>query len=292
MSDWKATVVALEIIKPGMLSLLQDAGRSGYQAYGLPGGGALDRQAAAAANYLVDQSPDHPVLEITLLGPDIIFRGAIQIALTGADLSPMLNGQPVTMYQTLSIMPGDRLTFGARREGCRTYMSVRGDWQIPAWLSSKSALRIGGQTWPEGSVLEKEKPVRIQISKPLAEKRIIKRPFYPSQVSVRLMPGPEFDGFSSHLIHHLTSYAFTLSSDCNRMGCRLVEPLPGYERKEELISSGIVPGTLQVLPTGQLILLLADAQTTGGYPRIANVEARDLDVIAQLGPGDKIRFVL
>ncbi|MCB0634324.1 MAG: biotin-dependent carboxyltransferase family protein [Saprospiraceae bacterium] len=292
MPDRKANWITMRILKPGMLSLLQDAGRNGYQAFGLPIGGALDRQAAQVANWLLEQSPDHPVLEITLLGPEIEFEGPIQIALTGADLSPQINGQPAAMYRTLSISAGDHLSFGTRVQGCRAYLGVRGDWDVPTWLGSQSALRVGGQIWPSGSVLERGQQLRIRGGTPIESRQVKKRPFYSAQATLRLIPGPEFDRFSPASIDYLTSHAFTLSPDCSRMGYRLEEGLPDYRPGGELISSGIVPGTIQVLPSGKLIVLLADAQTTGGYPRLANIQDRDLDVPAQLAPGDKVRFLL
>jgi antagonist of KipI len=232
------------------------------------------------------------VLEITMLGPEIEFQGPLQIALTGADLAPRINGQAAAMNQTLSLSAGDRLTFGARKRGFRTYLAVRGDWQLPDWLGSQSALQVGEETWPRGSVLKKESCLKITPAPVIKPKQLEKPPFYSTQVTLRLLPGPEFTRFSAAAIEYLTTHPFTLSPDCSRMGCRLEEALPDYKLGEELISSGIVPGTLQVLPSGKIIIRLADAQTTGGYPRIANIQDRDLDAMAQVGPGDKVRFVV
>lgn len=292
MTDHKDKLVNLRIIKAGMLSLFQDGGRSGHQAYGLPAGGALDRQAMQDANYLLEQEADHPIIEITLLGPEILFEGTLQIALTGADLSPMINSEPTLMYQTITVLAGDRLTFGVRKNGCRTYLGLRGRWQLPDWLGSHSALWLGGKILPEGSMLRAGDCLSIAVDPLIAERQIKKPPFYPTQPTLRLVPGPEFDRFPLTTIKYLVSNAFTLSADSSRMGCRLNEALPDYQVREELISSGIVPGTVQVLPSGRLVLLLADAQTTGGYPRVATVQDRDLDAVAQLIPGNKVRFVI
>lgn len=286
------SIARIEVEKAGLLSLIQDSGRNGYQAFGLPVGGALDRRAAETANWLVGQRKDAPVLEITLQGPVLRFEADLQIAITGADLSPTVAGEKVARYQTLNLKKGQRLEFGPRQSGCRAYLAIGGQWEIPRWLGSYSSLQIGQEFWPSGSRLEDGSCLQIGQRTPVAVRSVApkEQPFHAHQITLRFMAGPEFSWFPDGLIRHFTTYPFTLGADSNRMGYRLREELPGYRAGRELISSGIVPGTVQILPSGAPVILLADAQTTGGYPRIANILNKDLDYLAQLVPGDKIRF--
>ncbi|PHN04928.1 5-oxoprolinase subunit C family protein [Flavilitoribacter nigricans] len=290
----KEQAVTLQIIKSGLLTLVQDGGRLGQQAFGLPTGGVMDRRAAATANWLTGQPEDYPVLEITLQGPEIQFDGSLQIAITGADLSPTIDEVPVANYQTLDVKEGQTLRFGAARSGCRAYLAIRGRWQIKEWLGSFSGLAVAGKYWPPGSRLEKDTRINIWPGEPLAARKLSSReqPHHSHELSVRVMEGPEVDWFPASAIQFFTSHAFTVGPDSNRMGYRLRENLPDYQPQLELISSGIVPGTIQVLPAGNPVVLLADAQTSGGYPRLGNVLSRDLDFLAQLVPGDRIRFVM
>jgi antagonist of KipI len=294
LASMERSSVKLDIRKSGLLTLVQDKGRNGHQAYGLPLGGALDRRAAVAANYLLGQAAEAPLLEITLQGPEICFGGDLQIALTGADLNPVLDGKPIALYQTLAVRAGQVLAFGRARSGCRAYLAIRGRWQMPDWLGSYSGMKIGAQYWPAGSRLEAGMEISIVPDTFLEPRRIPPqdRAFHSRQLSVRVMAGPEFAWFSRASVEYFTSHAFRISPDSNRMGYRLRESLPDFRPDRELISSGIVPGTVQVLPSGSPVILLADAQTTGGYPRIANVLDRDLDYLAQLVPGDQVRFLL
>lgn len=284
--------VKIHCLKSGLLTLVQDMGRSGHQAFGLPVGGALDRSAARQANYLVGQTEDVPVLEITLQGPEIRFEGDLQIAITGADLSATIDGRPAARYQTINVLEGQILSFGRARSGCRAYLAIRGDWQVRKWLGSAGGLQLGKAYWPPGSRLEKGMELSI-LPKPTLETRWIslkERPYHAHQITVRVAPGPEYSWFSEAAVRYFKTHAFTVGPDSNRMGYRLREQLPDFKIDRELISSGIVPGTVQVLPSGSPVILLADAQTSGGYPRIANVLSRDLDDLAQLLPGDKVRF--
>lgn len=280
--------------KTGLYTSVQDKGRSGHQAFGVPVGGVMDRRAAAQANWLVGRPAGQAVLEITMQGPVLRFEGELQIALTGADLSAVINGQAVPMYQTLQVARGDVLSFGRRKNGCRTYLALGGHWQLPEWLGSAAAFRMGQQLWPPGSVLDRGDRLSVTTDGATPERRIDRkeRPYFSRQLTVRIWPGPEFDWLPEPALHYLTTHAFQLSNECNRMGYRLRESLPGYQPVRELISSGIVPGTIQLPPSGRPLILLADAQTTGGYPRIAIVADRDLDDLGQLTPGDQVRFLL
>lgn len=285
--------VKIRVEKAGLLTLVQDLGRIGHQSFGLSLGGALDRRAMRMANWLVGQSEDAPVLEITLQGPVIRFDGNLQVAITGADLNPQIDGKAVARYQTLEVQQGQTLQLGMAQAGCRAYVAIRGKWQLSNWLGSYSGIQIAGKYWPEGSRLEAGSEISVTPGLPIDLRKVEtkKIPHYSHQLTVRVLPGPEFGWFSEAAIRYFTTRAFTIGPNSNRMGYRLRESIPDFQLEQELISSGIVPGTVQVLPSGSPVVLLADAQTSGGYPRMANVVQADLDYLAQLVPGDRIRFV-
>lgn len=285
-------MIRVHVEKPGLHSLVQDSGRIGLQKYGVPIGGPLDRGAACMANQLVRNPPDTPVLELTLSGPQLRFEGDCQIALCGADLSPSLNGQPIALYQAIEVKDGALLRFGTPKSGCRAYLAVRGTWLLPQWLGSQSAFLQHTPCPTPESILSKGQILEIRPL-PLPFRSIPLSTTVdpiPPLSSIRVWPGPEFSMFSSLAIASFFGRKHRLSADSNRMGYRLTEPLDDIRPFPELISSGIVPGTIQVPPSGVPILLLADAQTIGGYPRIANVLLSDIDQLAQLRPGDWLRF--
>lgn len=278
----------------GLATSVQDFGRPGFQHLGIPVGGALDKEAMVCANKIL-ANPDHsPVLECTLIGPEIEFTGEGKICLTGAEMNAVLNQVPVRRYQAISVSSGDVLQLKGVHEGCRAYLGVQGKWKVASWLGSCSSLSsylsengfMGAiQT---GSTLEVENPSKpVDYSHPS-----FKKPYYASCYIIRVVTGPEFPRFSLLQIEDFFHKIFTVSKDANRMGYRLNESLVSYEVSREEISSGIIAGTIQITNSGQPIVLLADAQTTGGYPRIANIVSEDLDVFGQIKPGDEIKFML
>ncbi len=288
-----SSILSLHFLKPGLFTTIQDQGRFGYQAFGVPTSGALDQGAAALANELVGNSIDSPLLEITLMGPKIQFEGKGVIALTGADLSATLNGEACPLHQTVRVSDADVLQFGRPTHGCRSYLSVGGKWEIPSWLSSCSAITQNGAALTPASLIKKGSTIQVITRAhhgvaPRAQNwsRSTRSP------EIRVLPGPEFDLFSRFTIGEFFSKTYSISPDSNRMGYRLTEKLSSFHPPKELISSGIIPGTIQITSAGQPIVLLADAQTSGGYYRIVNVISADLDALAQLRPGDHLSFSL
>jgi antagonist of KipI len=283
----------LRFIKAGLLTTIQDLGRMGHQHVGIPVGGSMDKASAKLANELVGNALESPLLEITLLGPSIRFEGKGQIAITGAQLSPEVNGTALAQNQTININEGDVLNFGRPTLGCRAYLAVRGDWQVKTWLSSASAATSKGeiatpQSWvKKGDIIEVFSVDSINIIQASHPSHLdnLKKP-------IKVLMGPEFHLFSNHFVGLFFSKVFTISADSNRMGYRLTENIEGYEALSEIISSGVIPGTIQITNSGQPILLMADAQTTGGYPRFLNVGTNELDRLAQMKPGDEVRFEL
>ena len=217
----------VSIKKAGLFSIVQDTGRTGFQEFGVPRGGALDRRAAKTANWLVGQPDEAPVLEITLHGPKLQFEGPVQIALTGADLSPTINGEATKMYETLQLNAGDVLAFGGCRSGCRTYLAFGGDLLLEEWLGSYSGLKVGSEVVPKSAQIKKGNYLNIQPNAMISLRSLPlkQRPHHSRHLTVRVMPGPEFGYFSTKAIDFFSSYAFRLSSDCNRMGYRLGKKL-------------------------------------------------------------------
>lgn len=288
------STVTLHFEKAGLQTLVQDLGREGYRAFGVPIGGAMDRGAARAANWLVGNPPEAPVLEITLMGPRIRISGDCQIALTGADLSAQIDGQAVPRYETVELAGNSVLSFGKARAGCRAYLAVGGEWQVRSWLGSCSASAYAGADLTPDSFPGKDRPIVIKTRRFGEHRRISteNRPGYPPRLRVRVLPGPEFESFSPYAIGRFFSRGYLLTSDSNRMGFRLDAQIKDFIPNREVISSGVLPGTIQVTNSGQPIILMADAQTTGGYYRLAQVISADMDRLAQLRPGDEVWFSL
>ncbi|MEQ8704276.1 MAG: biotin-dependent carboxyltransferase family protein [Phaeodactylibacter sp.] len=284
----------IEIGSTGWYDTLQDEGRPGYQSFGVPVGGAMDRRAAALANQLVHNPLSTPVLESTLMGPRLRFHTPAQIALTGASIQPQLNGAPVPTYTTLTVGAGSVLEVGRMEKGCRTYLAVHGEWQVPKWLGSCSPPPFQADQLTPASVIRPHQRIHIKAGKlvPIRAIELKNRPAFPQQRTVGVLPGPEWPAFSRLAIARFFGKAFTVSNEANRMGLRLKETVEHTSTLGQLISSAVLPGTVQLPPSGQPIILMADAQTTGGYPRLVQVLADDLPILAQLRPGDRIRFTL
>ncbi|KYG72018.1 antagonist of KipI [Roseivirga ehrenbergii] len=284
----------LHFLKSGLQTTIQDLGRQGVQDLGIPINGTMDKASAQLANQLAGNDANSPVLEIALLGPKIQFEDPCQIAITGADLSAEINGNTIPLFRTINIEHGDVLSFGKPLTGCRAYLAINGKWDIQSWLGSCSASATNtAQTTPD-SIIVKDQILEIIRGKeqPIIAISESERLSLSIEAPIKVYPGPEFDAFSDIEKQSFFGNSFTIGPDSNRMGYRLKEALSGYTQKKEVISSGVIPGTIQITNSGQPIVLMADAQTTGGYPRIANVSSNDLDRLAQFKPGDKVKFEL
>jgi antagonist of KipI len=287
-----SNTTTLHFIKAGMFTTIQDLGRAGHQDKGIPVGGALDRASAHLANSIAGNAESEPVLEITMKGPLVRFEGSCQIVITGADMKPTLSDEEIPQNVLVDVAHDAVLSFDKLRSGCRAYLAVRGKWQVEKWLGSASALTIAEADLVPGAVIKKGSLLHIVTLDHLevGENEGKGVDAWPDELIVRVLAGPEFKSFSAEQIAFFFNTRFSLTSDSNRIGYRLEPLLPAYESPSELISSGIVPGVVQVTRQGQPIILMADAQTTGGYHRIANVIREDLDRLAQLKPGSSVRF--
>lgn len=284
------------VVKGGWLTTVQDLGRYGYQHYGVPISGAMDSFSTRVANRLVGNPDCAAILELTLKGPELQFEQDTIIAITGADLSPTINGNSVPLWESIAIQRGSLLRFGAQRAGSRAYLAIAGGIDVPLVLGSRSthcASRTGGlqgRPLKPGDILSGGEPgrsVNHLIGKRLSDRLL---PPYRRPATLRVTPGPQRNLFSNTSLATLTEATYSVSPQSDRMGYRLTGPKIAGEGSMRFISDGTTMGALQVPPDGQPILLMADRQTTGGYPKIAVVISADLPLAAQLSPGDTVTF--
>ncbi len=296
--------MSIIVLKPGMQSSFQDLGRVGYQQLGIPVTGVMDTRAHQLANLLVGNDCDQASLEITLTGPTLEFTQPCCIALTGADLSPTLNGQPIAQNRPIVVRELDTLAFGQRRTGTRAYLAIHGGFKLTPALGSNSThmrCEIGG--W-EGRALKRGDRIKFnqalasQDLEGLAQELWSIKIYLPTTLAaharsrVRMITSEQFQDFTPQSQHALTSETFRISPDSERMGYRLQGPEITLSKPRQMISEAATFGSIQVPAGGQPIILMADRQTTGGYPKIGYVATVDLPTLAQMGPGDTFKFEL
>ncbi|HEX2055765.1 MAG TPA: biotin-dependent carboxyltransferase family protein [Nitrospiraceae bacterium] len=284
------------IHRSGLFTTIQDLGRYGYQHFGVSVSGAMDRTGLRIGNRIVGNPDGAAALEMTLQGPDVEFTGDAIIAVTGADLSPSLNGDLMPMWSAVAVRGVDRLRFGPRRQGCRSYVCVRGGLDVPAVLGSRSTdVRagiggLGGRRLGKGDEVYFGTCIR-KTSRPLGwEFPVDARPEYSTAPALRVMPGPQAECFSQDAMDTLFTNVYVVAPDSDRIGFRLDGAPIAHRGSMEWISDATAAGTIQVPADRRPILLMADCQTTGGYPKIASVMSVDMGQAGQLAPGDRVRF--
>ncbi len=295
----------VEILKPGLLTLVEDFGRYGYGQYGVPVAGVMDTFATTVANILVFNPRTAAVLEMTLSGADMRMNFTGFIAITGADISPSINNVPVKMWETIRVNEGDILTFGSLKKGLRSYLAISGGVNVPAVMDSRSTYAkaglggFQGRALKQGDILKVGKSIVAIESKvqpfqlsPVRLKSLDEAliPNYKNHIKLRVILGPQHDRFTYKGIETFLSNAYQLTSECDRMGCRLEGAPIEHVTSADIISDGIAFGAVQVPGTGQPIIMMADRQTTGGYTKIATVISTDLWKLAQAKPGDTVIF--
>jgi antagonist of KipI len=286
--------VALLVVKPGMLTTIQDRGRWGYQAQGVPVAGAMDLYSHRLGNALVGNDPDAATLEITLLGPELEFESERIVAITGADFAVTIDHKPALANVAFVAAAGARLQFGARRRGARAYLAVEGGINTPRVLGSRSTHVISALGGLHGRALRAGD--RVTLGPRLAARPTVTMPPdaplpLPGGLAiVRVLPGPQTERFSATALEVLQSAPYVIGANSDRMGFRLTGPRLEHANGADIISDATSLGALQVPASGQPILLMADRQTTGGYPKLATVITADLSIAAQLAPGDQIQF--
>ncbi|MBI4413067.1 MAG: 5-oxoprolinase/urea amidolyase family protein [candidate division NC10 bacterium] len=287
----------LRVIEPGILTTVQDLGRPGYQKFGIPVSGALDPVALRLANALVGNPPGAAALEVTGGGVTLEALGECVVAVVGADLPAFRDDTPVPCFCALRLIPGQRLRLGAPRVGLRTYLALHGGLEVPAVLGSRSTCpRLGfgglaGRALRAGDVFEAG-PATADFGS-LRGRHLppAGRPVLGSPWVVRAVPGPQEDAFAREALDTFFGSAYEVTPHTDRMGMRLTGPPLAHRRSADILSDAIPLGAIQVPGEGLPILLLADRQTTGGYPKIATAIGPDVATLAQARPGDAVRFV-
>jgi biotin-dependent carboxylase-like uncharacterized protein len=278
----------IRVRRPGLLTTVQDLGRTGLAHLGVPTAGAADRRAFGLANRLVGNRPGAAALEITLAGPELELETGGWVALTGGRVAADLDGRPVPMDVAVRVEAGQVLRVGSVSTGLRAYVAVRGGIDVPAVLGSRSTdtlAPVGPPRLREGTCL----PLGDQADGDPFLQVAPTPPVDPEPV-LRTVRGPRHDVFTDDALRTLIGMPWTVTSESDRTGVRLDGPVLERRRKVELPSEGMVEGALQVPPDGHPILLLANHPTTGGYPVIAVVVGHDLPLAAQARPGTRLRF--
>lgn len=310
--------MALHIITAGPLATVQDKGRFGYADRGFSESGVCDKYSMKLANLLVgnfETAEQAAVLELTLRGGEIRFSSEEILALTGADMKPVLNGRPVPMFAPVLVNAGDVLNLGMATEGLRTYLAVYGGIGVPGILGSRSTnlkCQLGGldgRSLKDGDILEtggdavkkhrlwetlsgREHLLAIGEAEPWF--RLSSTPYRMCGekrcVLLRVVPGPQEETFTQAGKDTFVRNFYRLTSDSNRMACKLEGPEIETQGGSDIISDGIVEGSIQVASNGMPIIMMADHQTTGGYAKIGTVISTDIPALAQRKPGEEVAF--
>ncbi len=300
----------ITVLKPGALTALQDLGRYGHQRDGVVVGGAMDEWSHRFANALVGNPEDEATLEITLTGPTLRMDTAVELAVCGADLSPQVDGRDgahtLPIGRPVVLRPGTQLRFGERRTGARAYLSVRGGFDVPPVMGSRSTYVRGGFGGFEGRALEKGDVLRLRggpgpgpdggasgdsmivLPTPIVATEVAIAPVQ----TIRIVAGRQWSEFTARARTLLLETTWRIGAQSDRMGYRLEGPTLERVEPRELISAAVTFGTVQVPNDGKPIILMADRQTTGGYPRIASVASVDLRLLAQMAAPQALRFQL
>ncbi|MBU3143683.1 biotin-dependent carboxyltransferase family protein [Clostridium sp. CF012] len=281
----------MKILKPGMYTTIQDEGRYSYQKSGMSVAGAMDKFALRVANIIVGNSDGEACLEATLMGPEIKFLGEAVIAVTGANLVPMINNVVVDMWCGVKVSDGDVLSFGTVKSGCRSYISIANGIDVPEVMGSKSTYVKGKVGGFQGRILKAGDEIKIGSSKAGTVKLPTKFiPCYKKENIVRVVMGPQDDYFTGAGINTFFNCPYEVTIEADRMGYRLSGTKISHKVGADIISDGITMGSVQVPGHGAPIIMMADRQTTGGYTKIATVITSDINIVGQLKPGDSVRF--
>ena len=283
---------SITVLRPGLFTTIQDIGRWGHQASGVPVSGPMDRLSHRVANALVGNEPTAALLEVTLAGPEIRIENGAVIAVTGADLGARLDAEDIPLHRPIKCRPGAVLRFGERRSGARAYIAFSGGITVSPMLGSRATHTYSGLGGLDGRPIAAGDRLSLGHERAFSPWRVISTPRTSATggVRVRVMPGPQLDYFPPEAIEVLQRTRFTVTSQSDRMGYRLTGATIPRVEDREMISDATFAGALQVPPSGDPILLMSDRQTSGGYPQIATVITADLSMAGQLAPGDWIEF--
>lgn len=298
--------MSLEIITPGLATTVQDRGRFGYYRYGIPQGGSMDQYSAALANRLVGNTPEDAVLECTYLGPKLTTDAPAVIAVTGAPVDVLVNGEPAQQNARIELQAGDELSFGVIRGGAKFFIAVAGGIDVPVALGSRSTYPIGriggvegralaaGDALPVGEPREQTLPRLDRVPDDLL-------PSYEKQVEVRVMPGLYDHKLTEEGLRNLLGAEWTLTPVADRMGLRFdgpgapwkdePQPFGAGQDPSNITDAGYPVGSIQIPGGTQPIVLHYDAVSGGGYAQACTVISADMDLFARMSPGTRVRFV-
>ena len=274
----------IKVIQTGLFTTIQDGGRYGYRNIGIPTSGFMDQENAWAANKIVDNDREECLFEITLTGPTLIFNGNYVISITGGDFNPLINELPVKMYQPINVKLGDTLKINNTKNGARCYLAISGGIDVKSIFGSKSFY----SNISESYYLRKGDEIKISHN---SKSKILKKNKLKFKLnrSMEVFEGPEFDLLSIKVKKMVLKNEFTIRTN-SRMAYNLEEKVQiGIK---SIISSPVMPGTVQLTPSGKMIILHRDCQTTGGYPRILQLNKSSLNHLSQIKSNEKIKFSL
>ena len=290
--------MSLKVIKAGILDTIQDNGRYGNQHLGINPSGAMDKYAMQVTNMLVGNRPNEAVIEMHFPAAVFMFTQPALIALGGADFSASINGEPVSNLHAIIVDKNDVLQFHKPVNGAREYLAVNGGLVADNWMNSYSThlkAKAGGY---KGRNLRKDDELlfRTPFSIPIPQEEFIVLPWQADikwtdeNKKILVLPGNEWERLTTESKEYFTMTSFVITQQSDRMGYRLNNIPLHSNTNEEVVSSAVSFGTIQLLPDGGLIVLMADHQTTGGYPRVAHVISAHHSKLAQMKAGDKIQF--
>jgi antagonist of KipI len=291
--------MSFTVIKPGAFTTVRDLGRTGYQHWGVPVSGVMDGFAHKLANTLVGNPIAHATLETTLIGPVLLAESDMTVCIAGADVTVTADDAALPLWSAQRIAKGSLLRFGAMRSGCRAYLAVAGGFEVPLIMGSRSTLlknglgRFQGRALQAGDVL----PVGTHPLSAIDAGKVLRQlsPYalhaIYEQRPLRLIPSRYFDEFPRESKEQLWCREFRVGLHSDRMGYRLEGPAIMSPSEFSRRSEAVALGTVQVMPQGQLIVLMADRQTVGGYPTIGTIAAGDHAMLAQCATGARLRFL-
>jgi antagonist of KipI len=295
----------IKVERPGILTTIQDLGRRGYQKYGIIASGVMDNWALRIGNAVVGNKPEEAGLEITMSGPVLELPAGLFFSLTGGDLKAEIEGVAVPMWRPIHVKEKCQLRFGRPVLGCRSYMTVSGGFNVAEVMGSKSTYLRAALGGLQGRALQKDDVLTIGTPF-IAEGKWRERaasfsapcwyvpecyvPLTKETVSLRYTVGGQWSAFSKSSQRDFSTAVFSLSNQSDRMGYRLSGPKLTFKNSLEMISEAVAFGSVQVPPDGNPIILMADRQTAGGYPKIGQIILADLAKMGQLSPGSKVRF--
>ena len=299
--------MSVNVLNAGLLTTIQDIGRTGSQKFGVLVSGAMDSYSMRIANLLVGNDEREGVLEITLFGTKLQFEEDTLIAITGGDLQTTVDGIPVANWRPLIVRKGSILKFGFAIEGCRAYLAIAGGIDIPVVMESKSTYMVAGIGGFKGRALQQNDQLSFGSLTESNDKvfTLIERegtpdwavPHHPlvnlaSTQTIRFIEGTEYKHFDDASKQRLVREPYVVTPQSNRMGLRLEGQALSLTEKLEMLSEGVTFGTIQLPPNGKPIILMADRQTAGGYPKIGQVITADLGSLSQVKPNATLYFKL